>query len=332
MTRRTTKTHSAMTRHEARALIRRALGKDLHWVTGQGFAWFQAKLLPAAVRLRADAAKGSGRKWAAEAECLLGDVYDLSFNANRAAARAYQRTLRLEPQHAWAQSELGRAYYNMGQFSKAKGAWKKALNLAPGNEYVLRDLKDLEEDIRYRRKPLDRPDDPLVRACEALARLRPRRALEITNGVSTIPAKLIRARAFGMLKDIESYLRTWETIASRRGTVAMGYEDWFFLPDEVWDHPRFWTATLRIGDRWRDGTYPLDETFPDRGKWPKHNSKAHRHRFQRRWRLLSQLHLARTSGDVKTALSLSKRNPTWKFAREVVRLLERRLKPHARRA
>lgn len=308
-----------MTRSNARNILRRASRKGLRWVGDQGYTWFVANLVSAALRLREDAAKGIGRQWAAEAESLLGDVYDLQFSASKAAASAYRRALRWDPKHAWAQDELGRALHHGGDYIAAKRAWKKALLLSPGNDYILRDLKELEKDIRYRRTPFAPPDDRLVQASELLAGLKPANALQLVARTATVEGAQMRARAYAAMGNVEAYFREWERIAAMRGEVVMSDDDWFFLPDDVWNHPRFWKATLAIGTRWGSGTYPRDESFPDPKRWPRYDSKASLLRFHRRWRLLSKLHLARTERDERSLRDLCRRYPTWTYARSVLK-------------
>jgi tetratricopeptide (TPR) repeat protein len=244
----------------------------------------------------------------------LGDVHHFN-GVPRAAAKAYRRSARFDPSQGAAFRELGGMLASTGQRAGALAALRKAIRKDPDDNLAKRDLACVEQSddtIEYHE------GDKIWQANELLARGRAKEALREVAGLRRMSAKLVRARAFGLLEDIQATLSQWQKIANARDSVALEYADWYYLPTELYDDSRFWKALTAIGSRLEDGAYPV-EAMPDgplgkvlRGPVdPRSSSKAARaHRLRCR-RLWIRMELAISCEDVKALEKMAQKYPGW---------------------
>ena len=286
------------------------------------YLWLVERFIPC-VKVLASSRRWGDRRRAAKGYYLLGDVHDLN-DAPRAALRAYRRCLKLDPDDAAAWREIGEMLFAMGDYQKAKNACRRALALAPSDVLVPRPAS-LDEQITRRPAPLYKPGDPFWEASELLAKSFPKKALNLLQRKRSIRARQLRARAHGAMGQPHAVMRQWTAIANMDGPVRTESADWFFLPDEIWDAPRFWETMLRLahGNRMRG-----DSCWNYHGSLWKIFFQRER-RVLRAGRFSSQeivllhlhYHLARTNKDLATISTLSSLYPRWTEAAQLRRAL-----------
>ncbi|MFQ5494462.1 MAG: tetratricopeptide repeat protein [Phycisphaerae bacterium] len=313
-----------LSKRSAHRAIRESLEKGLEWIDAQEYPWFARTLLPAVHYTVDHAGSPTDRMLAAIGLALVGDVYDLFFDAPRAAIRAYRHSIRLYRDDPWPWCELGTMYDRIGDYNAARRSWLRAKKLDPTGEDALVDLHDVEHDLCRATPPLYHKDDPVWRAREQMARRQFRAALRTLARKRSVEARLCRARIHGALGNHSGCLNEWTAIGRARGAVSLQFPDWFFLTDEVWDHPDFWRAMLAIGKRLERGMYPRDESFPEQHVPPYDPLKPTKKvlcSFRRRWRLSARLHLARTTRNASGLQALCRQYPTWTAARRFLKAL-----------
>lgn len=317
---------SPMSQSAAAKIVRQAQRKGLEWIEEQGYAWFVENLLPAVRSLSPGARSRKDRHVAANAHSLLGDVYDLCFNAPRAALRAYRHCVKLNSNHAWAWGEIGSMLDDVGEYARAKNAYLRALRLNPSGSLIPAHLGRIERDIASPSKPLYVAGDPLWQSAELIAQHKPRKALALLKNKRSVRARQCRARALGALGDSKGVIREWLAISRATGQVELERPDWYMLPEDTWESPEFWKAMAEIRDR-LDFSYVLRheslwEVIPSP---PKHrpSSKANLHRCSRRFHWVARYHLARTRRDVGGLEALCKKYPKWTEAAELLAELKK---------
>lgn len=114
------------------------------------------------------------------------------------------------------------------------------------------------------------------------------------------------------------------TIVRARGAVDLGYGDWFFLPQAVFEAPAFWSALWKLGGRLKSCVFVTSDTLwyarpktPPRVLPSAESAKGYQ-------RLMIRYNLARTRDDVASLRALVQRYPTWKEPRDVLARLARR--------
>jgi tetratricopeptide (TPR) repeat protein len=245
--------------------------------------------------------------------------------APRAAARAYRAAVRCDPRDTWSWAELAHMLINMGQYRAALRALRAASRLGLKSELSCEYLEWGTEALRdrdrawYRRGAMGTLPAPSWDACELLARNCPRETLRLLRRKRHPFLRRLRARAYGLLGDSERLIGEWEGMASIKGEVAVELADWFFLPEEVWDAPRFWRALYavrrRLGYGWSYMHDALDRLVPDAG------SRQHLRRHRHRSALWFRYEIARTERDAGKASHLAQRYPEWPEAVELARSL-----------
>jgi hypothetical protein len=110
------------------------------------------------------------------------------------------------------------------------------------------------------------------------------------------------------MEDTEGVMREWRRLdaelrpAQRRIRGAeLSWQDWFFLPEPLWNDPAFWDVQWRLRGRLFPGSHPPRSGDDDDFLAP----------FAAKLRF----HLARTRGSADAAARLRKQYPTWKAAR-----------------
>jgi hypothetical protein len=84
---------------------------------------------------------------------------------------------------------------------------------------------------------------------ELLARDEPERALRAALPGRSCLAIQRRARALGAAGDVEGALAAWRALATSGHRVTLTPADWFYLPEPLFDDPRFWRVVRRLLSR-----------------------------------------------------------------------------------
>jgi hypothetical protein len=130
----------------------------------------------------------------------------------------------------------------------AARAYGRALAYMPGSG-ELRDVRDAA-----RKAAKEAVHGPLTEAAELLAAGRADAALAKVARLRTAEGMLARARAHGARGDVEGALVTWEALARTTGPMRLELADWFYLPADVFDAARFWSALGRLVPRLARGS------------------------------------------------------------------------------
>ena len=285
------------------------------------YHWFRNSLYPSVQLVARSARSAQDKRLASEAMFMLGDLFDLCFDAPRAAARCYRRSIRLGPRSGRAWRELGTMLHRVGKYHGAKRKWERAKAI----QTVASDLLYIERDISQNVTPLYVRGEPCHEASEALARFQPKQALSRLRGLGSIQARRCRIRIYEAMNDYKGALRGWTAIARASGVVELDLADFYFLSEEVWNSLTFWQAILDIDGRFGDGMYPKDDSFPKSKRVPKNldlYSAQMRRERQRRWHLSAVLHIARIRRDAKTVRRLVGKFPSWQTAKDVLKRLQ----------
>jgi len=301
-----------ISRSGARKILTRCSRGGVAYVHGRGYRWVMDVFLPCLALLETSKSRRD-QELAADGYYRLGDVHDFN-HAPQAAIAAYRRCLRLDPQEAAAWREIGMMYEHSGQHHKALAALRRATRMDPDDVYARDDLKASSE---YPSPPLRGRARQIQRACELLARRRFQDALSLLRKARSIPELQVTARIYGAQGDCDRVLATWEKISRRKGPVELLWEDWHFLPGEVFDSTAWWTLMWQLRKRWKSCSWPRFPSTDDL------NLSTNAKGFRARSTLVVKYYLAKTGNDFAAALELSRRNPRWKAAADLARRLRR---------
>ncbi len=248
---------------------------------------------------------------------VVGDIHDFN-HAPRAAISAYRRSLRFDPSEAAAWREIGGMLEWMGHHTRARTALRRALVLAPDDEYAQSDLRYLEQDGA---DAVFREGDPVWEVDELLARGRLDHAWTSARRFRGVRGLLCAARVLGARGDDGAVLRVWDRIVRSRSPVELSSGDWFFLPETVFEAREFWSGLWKLGRRLKAGVFVSSDTLIHalpRAR-AEHRSLKDGTTHQR---LMIRYNLARTCDDIASLRRLLRGYPTWKEPREVLKRLE----------
>ena len=292
-------------------------------VISRDYRWFQDEYLPAVKQLEKAGLK-KDRFLLSDCYYMISDIHD--FNAcPKTAIQAYRKSFELDPENAPALREIGSMYERMGYYKKAASALKKSLQIDPNDDFALSDYEVLDTSGT----PLYQKNDICWQAREYLAQNEPKSALKLLSKKRSIPARQITACAYGVLDDTDAALEQWSRIASAKGIIEMGFADWFYMTDPVWNHAAFWESIAQCAkqDRFTYGIWPIFDNLYDKViPFPKHrkrNSKADLKRCNKCNYLLAQYHIARINRNLKLAQKLLRQYPNWKEIEKLCKKLSR---------
>lgn len=294
-----------VTLSDARCIVDACEGvRDVH---GRGYRWFSEVFEPAVRRL-AGARALCDLELASFGYYLIGDVHDFN-GAPKAAIRAYQASIHLDPSHAAAWREIGGRQAEMGQRCEAEVALRHAVALDAGDELAAEDLDLLLSTDSH---PVYEDGDEVWASVEALAAGQFAVALDVVASLTTLRARLQRARICGARQDASAALAAWRDVerhasepwrqvwdrtqSTSEAEWTLG--DWFYVPRELWDSAEFWTIQSELRGRLHPGSGP-----PDLGDAPPTFDTTLRY------------HMARTSGDELGARRILREHPGWRPAR-----------------
>ena len=117
------------------------------------------------------------------------------------------------------------------------------------------------------------------------------------------------------MRDTKGFIAEWERIAETDGPIEFRYADWFYMTHRAWNSTGFWLALRRLTGRFRYGVWGIDESLRTSvvpsPKRRRSGSKADIRRWQRRFALDIEYHIARTSKDVELSGKLARAHPDW---------------------
>jgi tetratricopeptide (TPR) repeat protein len=301
--------------------------RGIRWITNRGYRWFKQRYLPAVDRLEQANLK-KDRFLLSDCYYQIGDVHDFN-HCPKAAIAAYKKSFDLDPTHSEALREMGGMYERIGQYRKAVSILKKSLQINPNDECARMDYEFAQDSVEYGGPPLYEKRDTCWQARECLARDKPAAAQRLLKNKRAIPARQIIACVYGMLNKPDGIIDQWQRIAKARGMIELGYADWFYIEDCVWDNANFWEIIADCAKQnhfdhgvWRiiDSLYEIVIPQPDNVR-PFQKSKADMLRCNKRVFLMAQYHIARVSRDANIARKLCDRYPNWPEIRELLQEL-----------
>lgn len=298
--------------------------RGIRWITNWGHRWFKQRYLPAVERLEKANLK-KDRFLLSDCYYQIGDVHHFN-ECPKAAIAAYKTSFDLDPTHSGALREMGGMYERMGQYRKALSILKKSLQINPNDEHAQMDYEFAQNSVRYGGPPLYEKGDTCWQAREWLAKNKPAAAVRLLKNKRAIPARQIIACAHGMLDEPEGIIEQWQRIAKAAGRIELGYADWFYIEDCVWDNAIFWEilADCAGQNRFDHGVWPIIESLYETvipqppNTRPLQKSKADRLRCNKRYFLTAQYHIARINRDSKLARKVYDRYHNWPELRELL--------------
>jgi len=232
---------------------------DKHQVRGlhsQGCEWFWTVYMPALNRVVAadevDDETIAGNFYA------VGDVHDFN-ESPRAAIEYYKKALEFDPELNAAHREIANMYHRLGFIDAAIHHSDLALALWPEETSALADRINIDKDKNRLTPNYEDPDRPAARAREALAKRDPKAAINILDGLTDTESVRVLIWAHGANNNEQAYLSTWDIYlraikkaprtdhASPDTEVWIGWGDFFFMPDRIWDAPEIWKIWMDCG-------------------------------------------------------------------------------------
>lgn len=221
------------------------------------------EFLPAIKRLAEKAKTRAEKEVVADSYYFLGDIHDFN-DAPKAAIRAYKKGITFFPYPDYASGfhrEIGHMYDTMGKYKTAIKYIKKALEIYKDDKNAQSDLAFAELSLKRNDPPLYKPDDWKWEVNELLAQNKPKKALQALLKKKTLKAALLRARAYGVLNDVDNQLSEWKKIKTLTGLIELEYADWFFLIDKNDESVEFWKILYSIRKRIQPGIFVVYESF-----------------------------------------------------------------------
>lgn len=293
-------------------------------VISRDYRWFMDRYLPAVIRLEKAGFK-KDRFLLSDCYYMIGDINDFN-KCPKAAIKAYQKSFKIDTTHSEALREMGDMYERMGKYKKAASLLKESLRINPHDECA---ISDYECAIESGGHALYDEKDTCWKAREFLAADRPNSALKLLAKKRSIAALQIKACAYGILNNTEAFLEQWHKIAKSKKNIEMGYVDWFYMTDSIWNSEPFWKifASCAKENRFIYGVWSTFDSLYDAIVPLKTNGnrkcKADIRRCNRRIFLLTQYHIAQINCDYKLAEKLFRKYPKFKEVAQLCKKLSR---------
>lgn len=238
-------------------LVRIAKGgvKDLH-VKGYDFVY--KKAIPLFEGFQAQ----TKREQELLSDCyyVLGDVFDFN-GAPKAAIRAYQKAVGLDPSNSAAYREIAGMFHWMGDLKQAKRNLSLSLKIDPDEKCANCDMKLLLQDIENGFSPVYKNSDLIWQVNELLASNEPKKAISIITKRRKIQYSLAMARCYGAMGDNHNYIEEWRGILNRDESFPLEYADWFYMPKKIYESPDIWEIFGRLGKRIQEGVFESFDSF-----------------------------------------------------------------------
>ena len=277
------------------------------WLThSKGYFWFWNTLMP--LLKDAKSAQRYSNDLIADCYYVAGDVHDFN-DAPLAAIKCYRAALKLDPQMGTVHREIANMLGRMGRYDEALAHNDKALALTPDDEYAISDRDMYIDDARLS-PPLYLQGDPIWLGCEYLAQAKPKKALKAISTVDDVAALRIRAHCYGAMGLTRDYLAAWAEIGRRVKKLEFTYMDWFYMGDDVFLNPDFWTILLDSQAAF-SGVFMVDNELEESERYKALST-------HQKIRLKIKFFAAVHSGDAKGLKKLYKKYPEWVALRDAI--------------
>jgi tetratricopeptide (TPR) repeat protein len=279
----------------------------------RGYEWVRTRFLPCLRRLE-QAVRASDRRLAAQGWRELGRAHDLN-GTPRAAMRAYQRWLALEPTSVDAWRAIAAMHEAMGEYSRARLALLYARRIDPNHEGAALELERVLWLSLEKFPSIYEARSVAWRAREELAAGRGARALRLLARRRAPQYRQLRARVFGARGDVERLLGEWRAIANGKEGIRLQFADWFYtFQGKAGEDPRLWRLLLwQVRPKLETTGFYTSPTLGELGV-----SEL------KRYELHVRFQLACAEEDVSALLALARSYPSWREPGEAAL----RLVPH----
>lgn len=210
---------------------------EFSWVHSQGYNWFHKVFMPA---LEQSATLSLvSKETLSSCYYLAGDVNDVNDAPNK-ALEYYHKALNFDPYCGATHREIGTTLYRLGKTTEAIEYLDKAIALDPDDTHAIHDREYMEDD----NFALYEDGDVLWNVGEHLANAEPSKALSIVDDMKDIIGLRAKLYCYGALGETDKYLKTWSDLTQISDQMDLGYVDWFYMPDHVYESPEIWTILL----------------------------------------------------------------------------------------
>ncbi|HZO12046.1 MAG TPA: tetratricopeptide repeat protein [Polyangiaceae bacterium] len=267
----------------------------------RGHSWVKQAYLPCLDRLE-KAVSHADKRLAAHGWRELGRVHDLN-GTPRAAMRAYQRWLALEPESVEAWRAIAALHESMGEYDRANLALKRADRIAPAHGGVLGDVERVLWLWSEKYPPIYDARSIAWRIGEEIAAGRGTRALQLLTRKRAAAFRQLRARVYGARNDADQVLAEWQAIADTARRIQIQHADWYYaFQGAAADDARLWRLLLwKVRPKLETGGFFCSQSLMELDV-----SEI------KRFELLVRFRLARVERDVAALLALAGNYPSWR--------------------
>lgn len=287
-------------------LLQHISDEGVGWLHNQGYEWFWSDFIP---RLeKAEASSDTDHELIADCYYVAGDVHHIN-DAPKAAIRCYLKSLEHDPDNGAPHREIASMYGQMGEYDKALHHSDQALYLNPNDRDAASDREGYVGKGRPD-EPLNMPDDISWHAHELLAHRQPAMALELLQFTAQPLDLMVKAQCYGAMGHVTEYMGLWNNILQSEKSIMFGWDDWFFMPKNVYEAPDFWSLLLKHGCEY-SGVFTY---FDSLGTNEKYQCLSQNERT----RLVIQYYVYAQSGNKAGLKKLLQEYPEWKELREEI--------------
>jgi len=284
----------------------------------QGYEWFWDVYIPALER-------GAKKRFLspeiiADNFYTAGDVHDVN-DSPRVAISYYKRALEYDPELNAGHREIARMYHRLGFIDAALHHSELALALWPDEKMALADREDIDRDKNDPNAYYEKYDTPLALARDALAQNDAPRAiklLETSNNLKTLRAL---TWAYGANRNVSAYLSTWRTLILQLNELNFTFEDFFFMPETVWDEAEIWTIWQK-GVSSYSGVFTTYEGLDDDRAETEIDVNFKKLSYSQRVAQKIEYCLFCQSGNLSGLKEIHKKYPNWKELKETIERFE----------
>lgn len=241
-----------MDKDKLRQFLSRTEERGIAALYNKGYQWIQSNFLPH-VHL-ADTLLETEVELLADCWYLMGDIYDFN-DAPKKAIECYFKALECDEEADGAYREIGLAYQQIGDYTKALEYTELALAKMPDDEDLMDIKAEIQDYINYNHSPHWDVESSLFILNEKLSNEAFDEVIAMVSAMETPETyHLTRlARAYGAKDERALYLETWKKIMASGEVIQFDCADCFYMPWEVYTSSEIWT--LLKGGRGQIDTY-----------------------------------------------------------------------------
>lgn len=182
-----------------------------------------------------------------------GDVHDFN-EAHKTAISLYKRALEFNPEMSTAHREIASMNRQLGNFEAAIKHSDIALSIAPDDKFNVSDRKQIDGEKAD--APIIKTDSEIAiaKALEELACQNPKAAIQAIQSFEDEDSLRALTWAYGADSNITAYLTTWRILILQSREISFSYQDWFFIPEELWYGTEIWAL-------WKDSNLTFNGVF-----------------------------------------------------------------------